>query len=105
MRRLRIAFQVVVVVAVLVTGLRFAMGWSRTSVETYCPFGGLESVLSLLTQQTFTCAVGERNLTLFAALILLTLISKKSFCAWVCPVNIVTDLAAAHDTDFPNLCR
>ena len=95
MRRLRTLFQVVVVVAVLVTGLRFAMGWSRTSIETYCPFGGLESALSLFTQQTFTCATGERNLALFVALLLLTLIARKSFCAWVCPVGALSEWFAA----------
>jgi polyferredoxin len=82
-------------VAVVVTGLRYAMGWSRTSIEAYCPFGGLESALSLFTQQTFTCATGERNLALFVALILLTLVTRKSFCAWVCPVGAVSEWFAA----------
>jgi polyferredoxin len=95
MRCLRTAFQIVVIVAVLVTGLRFAMGWSRTSIETYCPFGGLEAALSLFTQQTFTCATGERNLAMFVALILLTLIARKSFCSWVCPVGAVSEWFAA----------
>ena len=95
MRRFRIVFQVLVLLAVLVTGFRYAMGWSRTSIETYCPFGGLESALSLFTQQTFTCATGERNLALFLALIALTLVARKSFCGWVCPVGTLSEWFAA----------
>jgi len=95
MRRLRTAFQIVILAAVLVTGLRFAMGWSRTGIETYCPFGGLESALSLFTQRTFTCATGERNLALFVALILLTLMARKSFCGWVCPIGALSEWFAA----------
>jgi len=91
MRRLRTAFQIAIIVAVVVTGFRFTMGWSRTSIETYCPFGGLEAALSLFTQQTFTCATGERNLALFIALIVLTLLSRKSFCGWVCPVGAISE--------------
>jgi len=91
MQRLRAVVQIVVLAAVIITGFRFAMGWSRTSIETYCPFGGLESALSLVTEQSFTCATGERNLALFGALLVLTLISRKSFCGWVCPVGAVSE--------------
>jgi len=95
LKRFRVGFQLAVLAAVLATGFRFAMGWSRTSIETYCPFGGLESALSLFTQQRFTCATGERNLALFLALLGLTLVTRKSFCGWVCPVGAVSEWFAA----------
>ena len=91
MKRLRTAFQIAIIAAVSVTGFRYAMGWSRTSIETYCPFGGLESAISLFTQRTFTCATGERNLALFVALLVLTFLSRKSFCGWVCPVGALSE--------------
>ncbi len=95
MKRLRTIFQLAILAAVVVTGFRHAMGWSRTSIETYCPFGGLESALSLFTQQRFTCATGERNLALFVALLLLTFLTRKSFCGWVCPVGALSEWFAA----------
>lgn len=95
MKRFRTLFQVTWLVAVAITGFRFAMGWTRTSIETYCPFGGLESAISLFTQKRFTCATGERNLALFLALILLTLLSRKSFCGWICPVGAISEWFAA----------
>lgn len=95
MKRFRALFQVTWLAAAAITGFRFAMGWTRTSIETYCPFGGLESAISLFTQKRFTCATGERNLALFIALILLTLLSRKSFCGWICPVGTISEWFAA----------
>ncbi len=94
MRVFRAIFQSVIVIAALVTGFRYAMGWSRTSIEAYCPFGGLEAALSLLTHRQFTCATGERNLTLFVALLGLTLVARKSFCSWICPVGTISEWIA-----------
>ncbi len=37
MQRTRTLFQVGFVLAAAVAGFRYAMGWSRTSIETYCP--------------------------------------------------------------------
>ena len=98
MKRTRLAFQITVLLAVVVTGFRHAMGWSRTSIETYCPFGGLETAYALITESEFTCAAGERNLALFLGLIALTLFARKSFCGWVCPVGTVSEWCAALGT-------
>ena len=95
MQRTRTLFQVGFVLAAAVAGFRHAMGWSRTSIETYCPFGGLEAAYALFTEQQFTCATGERNLALFVALIVLTLVARKAFCGWVCPVGTVSEWCAA----------
>lgn len=95
MKRLRIGFQVAVLVAAAVTGFRFAMGWSRTSIETFCPFGGLETAWSLITRQRFTCATGEFNVSLFLALLALTFLTRKSFCGWICPVGAISEWFAA----------
>jgi len=91
----RFLFQFIVITAAAITGFRFAMGWSRTSIEIYCPFGGLEAGLSLITQRQFTCATGEKNLALFFALILLTLLARKAFCGWICPVGAISEWFAA----------
>lgn len=88
---LRRLFQLGVVAATAVTGYRLASGLSMTSVETYCPFGGLEAAWSFATNRTFSCATGERNLSLFLALLALTAVSRRSFCSWVCPVGTVSE--------------
>ncbi|MBN2385261.1 4Fe-4S binding protein [bacterium] len=91
MQRVRTIFQAIVLLATIATGLRYSLGWSRTTIETYCPFGGLETALSLITQKQFACATGERNLALFLGLLILTLLTKKSFCSWICPVGTVSE--------------
>lgn len=91
LKRFRTLFQITVLTAAAITGFCFAAGWSRTSIEAYCPFGGLESAISLLTHKRFTCVAGERNLALFLALILLTLLARKSFCGWICPVGAISE--------------
>jgi len=78
-------------VTAFITGHRFAHGLSRTSIETFCPFGGLESALSLFTSQRFTCATGERNLALFIGLLVLTALARRAFCGWVCPVGALSE--------------
>lgn len=90
----RRAFQIVVIAAAATEGIRFALGASMTGIEKYCPFGGLESAYSLLTSSRFTCAAGEANLSLFVALLIGTLILRKAFCAWVCPVGALSELLA-----------
>ncbi len=91
MKRLRLALQLAIVVIAAVAGARFAMGRSLVSVETYCPFGGLETAYAFLTRQRFTCAAGDTNLALFVALLGLTFLARKAFCGWVCPVGALSE--------------
>ena len=95
MHYLRRTLQAGIVVAAAVTGYRFASGLSLTSVEKYCPMGGLATTGSLATQQRFSCATGEFNFSLMLALLVLTILARKSFCSWLCPVGTVSELAGA----------
>ncbi len=83
--------QLAVVAAAAVAGVRFAAGRSIVSVETYCPFGGLETAWAFLTRQRFTCAAGATNLALFLSLLGLTVVARKAFCGWVCPVGTLAE--------------
>jgi polyferredoxin len=87
----RLAAQVGVAAAALIAGVRLARGWSLSGVEKYCPFGGLETAWSFVTHRSFSCAAGEVNLALFLALMGLTLVARKAFCSWVCPVGSVNE--------------
>lgn len=91
MKRIRLVIQLGMVVAAAVVGIRFAAGQSLTSVEKYCPFGGLETAYSFLTRQRFSCAAGELNLALFLALAGLALVARKAFCGWGCPVGALLE--------------
>jgi len=68
-KRLRLAIQLAVIGAAAVAGVRYALGRSLVSVETYCPFGGLETAYAFVTRQRFTCAAGDTNVALFVSLL------------------------------------
>ena len=91
----RRTIQLGVLLAALYTGYALARGWALTSVEKYCPFGGVATGWSVLTGGRFTCATGEHNVTILIALLVLTLLARKSFCAWVCPVGTVSEWVGA----------
>jgi polyferredoxin len=91
MRSVRLAAQIGILLAAVVEGVRLARGWSLAGVERYCPFGGLETAWSFVTRRNFSCAAGELNLALFLALLALTLVARKAFCSWVCPVGSVNE--------------
>lgn len=80
----------------VITGLvvYLALGFGSRSFEAYCPFGGVESLWGLFTTGEFTCSLGPLNLSFLLALLVLTLICKKAFCGWACPIGFLGDLAA-----------
>jgi polyferredoxin len=94
LQRVRTAMQVTLVLLAAAAGIGYARGWSRVSVESFCPFGGLETAWSFVTRRTFSCTAGELNLSLLVALLALTLVARKAFCGWVCPVGALHELLA-----------
>ncbi len=71
-----------------------SFGYGSRSFEAYCPFGGVESLWGLLTSGEFSCALGPLNLSMMIALLVLTLVAKKAFCSWACPIGFLEELAA-----------
>ena len=69
-----------------------ALGYGVRSFEAFCPFGGAESLWGLVTSGQFSCALGPLNLSLFVGAIGLTLIAKKAFCSWACPIGFWGEL-------------
>ncbi len=91
MRILRTVVQLIFfggVVALLVRGLA---GATPNTCETYCPFAGLVALYPLIRYQTYTCAMNEFHVALFVSLVGLTVLSKKSFCSWICPLGTVQE--------------
>lgn len=55
------------------------------SVEAFCPFGGLESFISLATTGEMLQRTFSSTFVVFVALIGMTLVAGPAFCGWVCP--------------------
>ena len=90
-KTIRKIIQLTVLVSALWVGIGSLYGWSVSSVEKYCPMGGLATSYSLVSHQQLTCATSEFNIMLLVSLLLLTLIARKAFCSWMCPVGTVSE--------------
>ena len=85
-----IRYSLLTVIVGLITYL--ALGYGERSFEAFCPFGGAESLWGLVTSGQFSCALGPVNLSLFVGVIGLTLVAKKAFCSWACPIGFLGEL-------------
>ena len=74
--------------ALLVRGLA---GHTPNTCEYYCPFGGLVALYPLVRYKAYACALTEFNVALLVSVLVLTVVSKKSFCGWVCPLGTVQE--------------
>lgn len=91
MRAQRVIVQFVFLAGATALLVRGLTGATPNSCEAYCPFGGLVALYPLIRYRAYTCALTELNVALLVSVLLLTIISKKSFCGWVCPLGTVQD--------------
>ena len=73
--------------AAVVLTLRNLSGFTKATVESYCPGGGLESIIFYLKENAFICATSGINLILFVAVFLGSILIGRAFCSWVCPIG------------------
>jgi polyferredoxin len=66
-----------------------ALGLGSNGFEAFCPFGGVESLYGLFKTGNFTCALAPLNLSVFLGVVGLTILTKRSFCGWVCPIGTI----------------
>ena len=61
------------------------------SLHAVCPFGGIESAISLLTAGTLAKSLQLSTLVMTAIIIIVTLIFGAVFCSFVCPLGSVQE--------------
>ena len=66
------------------------------SAESYCPFGGLETLYRWIDSGgKFIEHSHASNLVLFVAIVLTTIATRGFFCGWVCPLGAIQEGVAA----------
>ncbi len=90
----RRAFQIFFLASASWLALKLIFGMPTRTVEYYCPMGGIVSIYGLFKRQQFICALGEMNLSLGFALLGAVLITKRSFCSWICPIGVIAEFLA-----------
>ena len=69
---------------VLAATMLHTLGYVAPSIHAICPYGGLESTLSLLAVGTFLKKIVIGTYVLFGATVLLALVLRRSFCGQIC---------------------
>ncbi|HNW37151.1 MAG TPA: 4Fe-4S binding protein, partial [Candidatus Ozemobacteraceae bacterium] len=89
MQKTRHGFQAAFILTAVVLTIRNLTGFTKATIESWCPGGGIESLAFYLKNNAFLCATSGINLLLFLALVIGTLIAGRAFCSWVCPIGTI----------------
>lgn len=82
-RAVQIAFLALTLVAVFVVG---------ANAEVWCPFGGVEAAYEYFTEGTMLCSLGVSNFFILLAVLLMTLLLRRVFCGYLCPIGSISEL-------------
>jgi ferredoxin len=73
--------------AVLTAHQLFPETGKWVGVDALCPFGGLETLYSLLTGEGFVKRTAESSLILLIGMVVMAVIYRRSFCGTICPLG------------------
>jgi len=98
-KRMRIASKILrwvtlgsLLVFVLAATSLHALGYAAPSIHALCPYGGLESMLSIIAVGTFLKKILIGTFVLFGATVLLAIVMRRSFCGQVCAFGFLQEL-------------
>jgi len=61
------------------------------NAERWCPFGGVEALYTYLAEGNMTCSLAVSNLYILGAIVVLTLVARRAFCGYMCPIGTISD--------------
>ncbi|PRR79496.1 4Fe-4S binding protein [Clostridium vincentii] len=64
---------------------------SSASLHSICPFGGVVSIYSLVTDGNFVQKIHEATVILLGIVIILGILFGSVFCGWICPLGTVQE--------------
>lgn len=67
------------------------LGYVGPSIHALCPYGGLESMLSLVAAGTFLKRIVIGTFVLFGSTILLSIAMRRSFCGQICALGALQE--------------
>ena len=78
-------------VFVLAATMLHTLGYVAPSIHAICPYGGLESMLSLIAVGTFLKRIVIGTFVLFGSTMLLSLAMRRSFCGQICALGALQE--------------
>lgn len=68
---------------------------STASAESFCPFGGLETLYKYVASGgNYVPHTHLSNLVLAGAVLLVALLARNAFCGWICPLGFLQDMVS-----------
>lgn len=81
-------------------GYQMMNGVRGATIEKYCPFGGVETLIPWLNKTGTLCSLSTMNISILGGLLLITLLFKRAFCSHICPVGTVSEWISAFGRRF-----
>lgn len=81
-RLVQFGFLVLTLVAVFVV---------KGNAEQWCPFGGVEAIYNYAVEGNLLCSLGISNFYILAAVLVCTLLLRRAFCGYMCPVGTISE--------------
>ena len=78
-------------VFVLAATALHTLGYVGPSIHALCPYGGLESMLSLVAVGTFLKRIVIGTFVLFGSTMLLSVVMRRSFCGQICALGALQE--------------
>ncbi len=63
----------------------------RGNAERWCPFGGVEAIYGYISEGNMLCSLGVSNFYILGAILLLTLLLRRVFCGYMCPIGTISE--------------
>lgn len=63
----------------------------KGNAERWCPLGGVEGIYNYVKEGNMPCSLGVSNFYILAALLLLTLLLRRVFCGYMCPIGTISE--------------
>lgn len=58
--------------------------------EKWCPFGGVESLYTYITEGNMACSLGVSSFFILGATLAGVLIARRAFCGYACPIGTIS---------------
>ena len=91
-RAARLAVLTVGLAIITLLGYGHQAGWGKVAgVDALCPFGGIETLWSLIISATFLQRVAASSVVLLAIVVVIAVVFRRSFCGYICPFGALQE--------------
>lgn len=87
----RVLSQVLFLALTVWLAFQMLSGVRGATVERYCPFGGVETLIPWIDKTGTLCSLSTLNISILAGLLVITVLFKRVFCSHICPMGTVLE--------------